>query len=106
MTGNRIRIDSRAAEELAGAADWYEREKAGLGNAFIDAFENALELLKEDPTPLLPIVGRASELGAKRLLLHKFPYSIVVLPKDDELVIVALAHHSRRPGYWEERLST
>ena len=102
----RLRVDARAAEELAEAARWYENESEGLGVKFLDAFEHALEILREDPTPLSVIPGDASKLGAKRLLLHRFPFSLVVVERKNETVVVAIAHHARRPGYWTDRLGT
>lgn len=72
----------------------------------IEAFENALQLLREDLPPLVPMGGEAGRLGAKRLLLHRFPFSVVVLEKEDTFVIVALAHFARRPGYWQDRILT
>lgn len=35
-----------------------------------------------------------------------FPYRVVYFVRDGELVIVAFAHQSRRPGYWRERVDT
>ena len=66
----KVRIDDAAAQELEEAAAWYEEEAPGTGDRFIDAFENAIALLREEPLPLATSTGRAGELGAKRLLLH------------------------------------
>ena len=49
---------------------------------------------------------QAGSLGAKRIILHRFPFSVVVLEREDEFVVVALAHFARRPGYWKERALT
>jgi hypothetical protein len=37
-------------------------------------------------------------------VLQRFPYSIIYLVERNEIVIVAVAHHKRRPGYWLDRL--
>jgi plasmid stabilization system protein ParE len=42
--------------------------------------------------------------GTQRLVLDKFPYSIVYLDWQDEVFIVAVAHAKRRPGYWKSRI--
>ena len=101
-----VRISREASEELGEAAAWYERECRGLGSRLIDAFEHAIDLLREDSPPLVPVVGDAALKGAKRLLLHRFPFSVIVLRRNEELFVVALAHFSRRPGYWKNRLNT
>ena len=101
-----IKVSAQAAQELAEAAAWYEQEQAGLGVKLLDEFEHALELLGEEFAPLVPVPGEAARLGAKRLLLHRFPFSIVTIERDDQLIIVAVAHQSRKPGYWRERVQT
>lgn len=41
--------------------------------------------------------------GVRIHLLRRFPYSVIYIIAPDEIIIVALAHHSRRPGYWGRR---
>jgi len=102
----RVRISKGAARELEEATLWYERESPGLGKRLIGAFEHAVEVLGGEMPPLLATDGEASAKGAKRIILHRFPFSVVVIERSDEYVIVALAHHSRRPGYWKDRART
>jgi hypothetical protein len=47
----------------------------------------------------------AAKLGAKRLLLQRFPFSIVTIANSHVITVVAFAHHSRKPGYWHERIA-
>jgi len=49
--------------------------------------------------------GVSGKQGTKRLILRRFPYDIVVVDRGDERLIVALAHHPRKPGYWRDRTS-
>ena len=101
-----IRVLAPAARELEEAAAWYETQQIGLGAGLLDEFERVVDLLSEDSPPLVPVPGRAGKLGAKRILLHRFPFSVVALIRTDEIVILAVAHQSRRPGYWMERLGS
>jgi len=102
----RVRIDDAAAQELAEATAWYEAESPGTGERLLDAFEAAVSLLREEPLPLATATGEAGRLGAKRLLLHRFPFDVIVVEEGEELVVMAVAHQSRRPGYWIARLGT
>lgn len=102
----RVRILAEAAEELEHAAIWYEQESPDLGLRLVEAFENAVQLLREELPPLVSMGGQAGVQGAKRLLLHRFPFSVVVLERDDQFIVVALAHFARRPGYWKDRVHT
>jgi len=99
-----VRILAAAANEAAEAAAWYESERPGLGEEFQRAVDAALDLLEEDIVPLTPAVGPARKLGAKRLVLRRFPYDIVVRESGDEIIVIAFAHHARRPGFWRKRV--
>lgn len=85
------------------AASWYESEQPGLGLQFYAAVDAAIDLIEEGIVPLSPLPAEAGEAGAKRLILDRFPYDVVVVERPDEAVVVAISHHSRKPGYWSER---
>ncbi|MEN8260611.1 MAG: hypothetical protein ABFS02_08505 [Pseudomonadota bacterium] len=102
----RVRILEKAAEEAIEAAAWYEEERPGLGIEFAHAVNSAIDLLEEEIVPLSNMPGAAGARGAKRLILKRFPYDIVVREFSDEIFVVAVAHQSRRPGYWRNRLRT
>jgi toxin ParE1/3/4 len=99
----RIRFSKEAAEEFKQAVNWYETECRGLGTKLYNSVDSALQLLKENSPPLVPIYGNAGVKGAKRLLLNRFPFSLIVLATDDEIIILAVANHHRRPNYWANR---
>lgn len=102
----RARIVHEDAEEAVEASAWYERERTGLGVEFSEAVDAAIDLLEDEIIPLSSMPGAAGARGAKRLVLKRFPYDIVVRELPEEIVVVAVAHHSRRPGYWRDRLRT
>ena len=94
-------VSPEAEWELTEGALFYASEGgADLGLAFIAEFERTLALLTRYP-----------QLGApwrlrRRMPLRKFPYSIIYYVRGDELRVVALAHHRRRPEYWVRRKKT
>ena len=45
----------------------------------------------------LPITAHAKSF------FKRFPFNIVYEIRQTEIVIVAVAHHKRRPGYWSQR---
>jgi toxin ParE1/3/4 len=102
----RVRLLRAAAEEALAAAAWYEEQRPGLGTEFRDAIEAALDLIGEESFPLLPVTGQARERGAVRLILKRFPYDLVVLRRPGEAIVIAVAHHARRPGYWRHLVRT
>lgn len=100
----RVRLHEAAVEEAIEAAAWYEKERTGLGQEFARALEAVLDLLEEDMVRPAKMPGAPGARGANRLILRRFPFDVVVQELPDEVLIVAVAHQSRRPGYWRNRL--
>ena len=95
-----VRILEEASQEAIEAAAWYEYEQPGLGVEFFAAVDAAIDVIEENVTPLSPLPEEAGDTDAKRLILERFPYDIVAIESPEETVVIAVAHHSRRPGYW------
>ncbi len=100
------RILDAAAGEASEAAAWYEHERPGLGVKFQQAVDAALDLLEQEFILLTPVPGAARKRGAKRLILKRFPYDVIVYEHSSEILVIAIAHQSRRPGYWRDRINT
>ena len=94
-----IRPAKPASEELTAAVRWYERQRPGLGGDFFDAIRETLDRIAETPEA----GSNFSGLGARRMLVSKFPYQIVYRISADEIRILAFAHLKRRPGFWRHR---
>ena len=99
-----LRIHEAAVDEAAEAAAWYEKERPGLGAEFEHAVDAALDLLEEEIVPLTSVPGVAGTRGVKRLMLRRFPYSVIVHERETEILVIAFAHHARRPAYWRDRV--
>ena len=55
-------------------------------------------LVAEDPG-----LGKPTSRGRRLFPMHHFPYSLVYRAEDEGVRIGAVAHQSRRPGYWRAR---
>jgi hypothetical protein len=51
-----------------------------------------------------PWPGVPEDLGVRRLLLPRFPFAIAYLVRDDDVVVLAMAHTRRKPAYWIRRV--
>lgn len=98
-----VEILVEAASEAADAIRWYEQERPGLGAEFESAVDVALSLLESDPIPSVPALGVPGRRGVRRLVLRRFPFDVVFTLSPSKALVVAFAHHSRRPGYWQHR---
>jgi toxin ParE1/3/4 len=90
-----------AEEEVEAAAARYDAERPGLGREFRAEFESTLQRMIDNPQ----IFGM--EFGQFRACpMKRFPYTIFYINLDDCLWLSAVAHQSRRPGYWARRRPT
>lgn len=91
---------SEATEELLEAMDWYEERRPGLG---AELYQEILQKLDTGfPVPALEVDHEGTELH--RLLVKRFPYTLYVEKRPSgDLFVLAVAHQSRRPGYWTAR---
>lgn len=98
-----IRFHPGAANDLASAGDWYERQLPGLAVELSDEVDRALDAIAEQPStwPLWPRVDVA--MGVRRFLLPRFPFAIGYVVEGDAITVLAIAHLRRRPGYWLRR---
>jgi plasmid stabilization system protein ParE len=100
MPGNKAyRVHPEAWEEIEGADDWYFQRSADASAGFLlavfDGLENASEFPHRSPRYLY---------GTRRLVLARFPFSIIYLDNADFVNVVAVAHSKRKPGYWKRRV--
>lgn len=89
-----------ASVELYEAADYYESKQEGLGRRFRNEVLEVCGLIVQQPHLWRERVG-----GYRRVNCPVFPYYIAYFIRRDLIVVAAVAHGHRRPGYWKQRLS-
>ena len=96
---DELRFLSPAEEEMTEAALFYDSHSAGLGEDFLDDIQQSVNTLRAYPE-----IGAIVEEGLRRVMLHRFPFSLIYALDANEILIVSVAHHGRRPGNWQSRL--
>ena len=94
----RLEFHAEALAELQSAAEYYELRQMGLGVRLLDLVDEALERIARDPFAW----SRADE-DVRRCLLRVFPFGILYTIEPDFILILAVAHLAREPGYWGSR---
>ena len=89
-----------AEDEMTEAASFYETASSQLGSDFLDDVQRAVHRLRE-----FPQAGEAIDLSLRRTLLRRFPFSLIYAIEENVVVVVAVAHHGRRPRYWQSRIA-
>ena len=94
----RVRFHPLADDELASAADWYLVRSATAAVGFVHAIEQAIQRIGEAPERY-----PRTRFGRRRFVLLNYPFDLVHRVVENEVEIIAVAHHARRPGYWRDR---
>jgi toxin ParE1/3/4 len=89
----------RAQAELDKAIAYYEKQQRGLGLELEEEVYAAIRIVRENPQIGAPY-GRSKQ---RYYLVRRFPYIIFYEELDEAVGILAIAHGSRRPGYWRRR---
>lgn len=87
-----------ASHEMREAAQWYNKHEAGVGEEFLAEVDRAIDRLLFDPSAR-PTAGR----DVHRQPVDRFPFDLLYRIQTEHIEIVAVAHHSRKPGYWQRR---
>jgi toxin ParE1/3/4 len=96
----RLRVHPEARREASTATTWYRTRSLDAARDFVRAVRTGIHSIRERPAAW----ARWKSSDVRRKLLRRFPYSIFYTIESDAVVIVAIAHHKRRPGYWKQRL--
>jgi toxin ParE1/3/4 len=84
--------------EMNEAAEYYEVREPGLGNAFIDEVERAINSILQNPDSAQVILK-----SIRRKILWRFPYSLMYSINVDTIRVLSVASQKRRPFYWRYR---
>lgn len=91
----RVVLGEVARAELREAVAHYRNISNSLARRFGDEIKRAKELIADAPHRWAEI-----EPGVRRVLLRRFPYALLYTVERDQVVVLVVKHHKRRPGYW------
>jgi toxin ParE1/3/4 len=93
-----------ARAEAVAASEYLESERIGYGVLFEDELDHLLERIGTFPKSGRRLQGYSPELDVRAYPMATFRYSVVVAIMDGQPIVYAIAHHHRKPGYWQSRL--
>ena len=95
----RVRFHEAVVAELAWEVQYYAKISPQLGERLATVVERALAIAAE-----FPDMGAPHSYGTRRVFPTRFPFSVVYLHRDDEILVLAIAPDDRKPGYWLSRM--
>ena len=93
-----FKLHPEASAEGIDAAAYLKEKDASEAVIFKEALRQALDWACRQP-----LIFRCFDGDFRKVKVGKFRYSLVFRIRGDEVQVLAIAHMSRRPGYWKER---
>ena len=87
-----------AESELNDAIDYYNQIQEGLGLEFAKEVYLTIENIMS-----YPMAWTVLSKNTRRCLLNRFPFGVIYQVQSGEIIIIALMHLNRKPGYWKKR---
>jgi toxin ParE1/3/4 len=99
MPTNAAQFHQEATEEYDAAFDWYLERSPNAALRFDEEVDFALAQIIAAPTR-----WAGGPHSTRRYLLRQFPFTLIYRERAANIQIIAVAHTSRKPGYWKQRL--
>ena len=93
----KLRLIKVAQRDIDKAAEFYERQREGLGSTFLDRVDEGLDRINLNPLGYRKIAGEN-----RRCNLEQFPYALW-FKVIDEVIVVGCLHAKRDPRLAKER---
>jgi plasmid stabilization system protein ParE len=99
MTSKPLRFHPEAEQEYVTALAWYRERSLIAAINFESAFDRAVAGILEAPQRWAIYIA-----AFRKYTLGQYPFSVIYQDLRSEVVIFAVAHGRRRPGYWRDRV--
>jgi len=91
-------VRPEAEAELHEAYAWYEAQRTGLGDEFLQCAGASIASIQRNPR-IHSVVHRT----VRRALLRRFPYGLFYVVEENAVSVIAILHLSRDPDRWMRR---
>jgi plasmid stabilization system protein ParE len=85
-------------EELNEAYSWYESQKPGLGDEFLDCLDETVNLICQ-----MPESYAVTYRDIRRAIVRRFPYAVYYRIVSSRVIVTAIFHGRRDPKSWQMR---
>ena len=87
-----------AREDIKESASFYENEVEGLGKAFLETIQLAIESVRT-----FPYAAQNIRKPYRQFIVKRFPFGIMYRVEKKYIFITAVAHLKRKPYYWFDK---
>jgi len=97
----RLILAPEIGHDIAGAYDWYEGQRSGLGEEFLSSGDACLHGVLRNPKTRAIVFRQLSA----RTVVRRFPYVIFYESTEGTVTVYGIFHTARDPAKWRQRLS-
>lgn len=97
----RFHFHGGAKRDLKQSYSWYRKSSDRAASEFLEEISATLDKISNTPGDFHPVSKHSK---ARSVRVDRYPFSIIYLPSATNVIIVAVAHDKRRPGYWQRRI--
>jgi plasmid stabilization system protein ParE len=87
-----------AEDDVAAANSYYERQRAGLVDEFVEELREALDRIRDNPQ-----LYSAFRRDIRAAPLKRFPYVIYYRARAADILVIAVQHGRRSSRAWRGR---
>lgn len=95
----QIEYHPQASDEVAQAFDWYSEVDPDVADRFKIELDRAEQLVQRSPEAWGSYLHNTSGFR-----FRGFPFVMAYILRDQRIIVIAVAHTRRKPGYWRDRL--
>ena len=93
-------LSLEAENDAFESYSWYESNKVGLGEKFLESLDLALNAISSSPFAYKVFFKKK----VRAYHLTDFPFTVLYLVESNEIKVIAIFHTSRNPRQWKKRV--
>lgn len=93
------KLSGEAEDDILEAYTWYEQQKSGLGEEFLESLDQARQSILVNPATYRIRYKK----NVRAFLTDRFPYLILFILEENDVNVIAVFHMSRDPKVWKKR---
>jgi plasmid stabilization system protein ParE len=94
----RLVVEPAAELDLIEAYAWYEEQRGGLGDEFLDEVQVVFGAVEDAPQQFHVERG-----DVRKALVRRFPYLVFFVEAEEAISVLAVFHARRDPTIWHLR---
>ena len=94
------RLSEEAESDIYDSYLWYENQKEGLGEEFLDALDAAGQAIAGNP---MTYRIRYKSI-VRAFVVDRFPYLVLYVVEGKDIDVIAVFNTNQHPKKWKERL--